>query len=506
MNDSPALPPGSVALVGGGPGAADLITVRGQRLLQQADVVVADRLGPRELLAELPASVRVIEVGKEPGRPSPSQEEIGRLLIEQARSGARVVRLKGGDPYLLGRGGEEVLACRAAGVDVQVVPGVTSSIAGPAAGDVPVTHRGASVAVHIVNAHGDLGPADLAALTDPGTTTVLMMGVSWLPRICEQALLGGADPRTPVAVVQEATMPSQRVVRGTLASIAEVVAAEGIGSPAVITVGRTSAAGFLEAGDATAGDGSAGGPDADASDDAAPAAPALIACAHGTRSREGRDVVRSIMMRARSLLPGVALREAYVDVQSPELAEVVSDVAPLRESTRTRETDQPPAAVVAPLLLSTGFHVTGDVAASIEGHDAVAAAPLGPDPRLARVMAQRLREAGLREGDAVVMAAAGTRDADGTAMAESMGTLLSEELGRAVAVGHIAAASPTIAEAVASAGEEGDRVVVAPYLVAPGHFLDLLSRSDAQVLAAPLGDHPLVAEVLVDRYHAALGG
>src|SRR5699024_840121 len=162
------------------------------------------------------------DVGKTPGHPSRSQEEISALLVEHARAGRRVVRLKGGDPFVLGRGGEEVLACRAAGLEVQTVPGVTSAIAGPAAGDVPVTHRGTAVALHVVNAHGDLGPADLAALKDPGTTTVLMMGVEWLPRLVAQALLNGIDPATPVAVVQEATLPGQRQVGGTLADIEQV--------------------------------------------------------------------------------------------------------------------------------------------------------------------------------------------------------------------------------------------------------------------------------------------
>ena len=213
------LEPGAVALVGGGPGAWDLITVRGLDLLRQADVVVADRLGPRALLDELGADVEVIDVGKRPGAHSMRQDDIGALLVALAREGRRVLRLKGGDPFVLGRGGEEVLACRAAGIDVQVVPGVTSALAGPAAGDVPVTHRGTAVAVHVVNAHGDLGPADLAALADPGTTTVLMMGVEWLPRLVAQALLNGIDPATPVAVVQEATLPGQRQVGGTLAEI-----------------------------------------------------------------------------------------------------------------------------------------------------------------------------------------------------------------------------------------------------------------------------------------------
>lgn len=498
---------GEVALVGGGPGALDLITVRGLSLLRQADVVVVDRLGPRDLADMLGEGVEVIEVGKAPGRHSLPQRAIGELLVRTASAGHRVVRLKGGDPFVLGRGGEEVLACRAAGIPVQVVPGVTSAIAGPAAGDVPLTHRGTSVAAHIVNAHGDLGPADLAALADPGTTTVLMMGVEWLPRLVSQALLSGIDPHIPVAIVQEATLPGQREARGTLGTIVEVARREGIASPAVIVVGRTAAAGFLAPHEDSGAPHGAGREAVDAEPAApdAPRAPYLIACAHGTRSREGRDVVRALMMRVREQLPDVPLREAYVDVQSPDLVDVVRSLAPPRGEIRTRESEGIAAAVVVPLLLSTGIHVGHDIADAVAGRDAVAAAPMGPDRRLAEVMGQRLQEAGARAGDAVVMAAAGTRDPAGQAMAEEMAALLSEHLERPVTLAHIAAASPSVPEAVAAARAEGRRVALANYLLAPGYFHGLLEQAGADVLAGPLGDHPLVAEVVVDRYQAVLG-
>ncbi|GAA4526172.1 uroporphyrinogen-III C-methyltransferase [Brachybacterium paraconglomeratum] len=503
-----ALTPGAVALVGGGPGALDLITVRGLHLLQQADVVVMDRLGPRGLTELLGPDVTVIDVGKTPGHPSRTQEQIGALLVEQAQAGHRVVRLKGGDPFLLGRGGEEVLACRAAGVEVQVVPGVTSAIAGPAAGDIPVTHRGAAVALHVVNAHGDLGPADLAALRDPGTTTVLMMGVGWLPRLVSQALLNGVPPETPVAVVQSATLPEQRSVRGTLASIEERVREAGIGYPAVITVGRTSAEGFLEAPSSAPrarGAGREALPSTEKPD--VTAVPVLIGCAHGTRQREGRDVVRAILRRISEQLPSVAVREAYVDVQSPEVSQVVAQLAPARATVRTREEDTPPAVVVVPLLLSTGLHVGEDIASAVAGHEALAAGPLGPDPRLAEVMEQRLQEAGAQPDDAVVMAVAGTRDRAGQEMGEQMGALLSAQLQRTVTVGFIAAAQPSVADAVAQARKRtGARVALATYLLAPGYFHAQLQRAGADLVAAPLGDHPLIAEIAVDRYRSLLGG
>src|SRR5690625_4091503 len=189
------------------------------------------------------------------------------------------------------------------GIEVQVLPSPPPSRPAPAAGEAPVTHRGTAVAVHVVNAHGDLGPADLAALRDPGTTTVLMMGVGWLPRLVSQSLLSGIDPQTPVAVVQEATMPGQQVVRGPLATIDQLVREAGIGFPAVIVVGRTAAEGFLGPPDLHAvleGSGRealAPPPVPDRPvDDPVPASPApvLVGCAHGTRSRTGRDVIRAL--------------------------------------------------------------------------------------------------------------------------------------------------------------------------------------------------------------------
>lgn len=531
------LAPGSVALIGGGPGALDLITVRGLALLQQADVVVVDRLGPTALTAQLAADVEVIDVGKRPGAHSLRQSGIEELLVRRALAGQRVVRLKGGDPFVLGRGGEEVLACRAAGVPVQVVPGVTSAIAGPAAGDVPVTHRGAAVALHIVNAHGDLGPADLAALRDPGTTTVLMMGVEWLPRLVSQSLLNGIEPSTPVAIVQSATTAEQQVVHGTLATIEQIAGEAGISHPAVITVGRTAAARFLHpplpaapgrgsgrealparAPEAAAGEPSpaAGAPELTAGQPspAAPAVPVLIGCSHGTRSRAGRDVVRALLAQIAQRAPG-AVREAFVDVQSPDVREVVGMHAQPVE-TRTREAGEVQA-VVVPLLLSLGHHVRSDIGGAVGGRAAVAAPPLGPDPRLVEVLTQRLQEAGLEPSDAVVLAGSGTRDPEGAAQVRQMARLLGERLGREVTVGVVpaglAAAGPSLAEAVALARERqrGDglpagRVAVASYLLAPGHFHDLVCAAGADVASAPLGAHPLLVDIVMERYQAALGG
>lgn len=225
---------GRVVLVGGGPGADDLITVRGRRELARADVVVTDRLAPVGLLRELGSSAEVIDVGKTPHHHPVPQHEINALLIERARRGDYVVRLKGGDPFLLGRGGEELLACRAAGIPVEVVPGVTSALAAPAAFDVPVTHRGVAHGVLVISGHDDVEIDTLAAWPH---TIVVLMGMSRLRELCTALLTAGRAAHTPVAVVQQAWTADQRAVRGTLSTIADDVAREGIGNPAAIVIG-----------------------------------------------------------------------------------------------------------------------------------------------------------------------------------------------------------------------------------------------------------------------------
>ncbi|WP_066293616.1 uroporphyrinogen-III C-methyltransferase [Arthrobacter sp. B6] len=224
---------GSVALVGGGPGDTGLITVRGRRLLGQADVVVADRLGPRGLLKELAPDVRVIEVGKTPGHHPVPQAEINRILVEEALKGHRVVRLKGGDPYVLGRGGEEAEYCRHHGVEVEVVSGVTSAISVPAAAGIPVTHRGLAKGFSVVTGHEELSEVPAR----PDHTVVLLMGVAAL-RDSAAALAGAGLPLdTPVGIVENGYLPNQRVTIGTLGSIADQAEAAGVANPAVIVIG-----------------------------------------------------------------------------------------------------------------------------------------------------------------------------------------------------------------------------------------------------------------------------
>ena len=225
---------GSVVLIGGGPGAADLITVRGRRELLNADVVVHDRLAPVELLGLLSADVEVIDAGKSPGRHALSQDEINEVIVDQARSGRRVARLKGGDSFVLGRGSEEILACAAAGIPVEVIPGITSAVAAPAAAGIPVTHRGVSTGFVVISGHVI---DDLSAVANTGLTVVVLMGVATLPRLVAEFIDAGRSGSTPVAVIHRAFDPDQKVVVGSLADIEQRVAAEAIANPSVIVIG-----------------------------------------------------------------------------------------------------------------------------------------------------------------------------------------------------------------------------------------------------------------------------
>jgi uroporphyrin-III C-methyltransferase/precorrin-2 dehydrogenase/sirohydrochlorin ferrochelatase len=238
----PATP--GVALVGGGPGDPGLITVRGRRLLSRADVVVADRLAPQRLLEELPSHVEVIDASKIPYGRAMHQDAINATLIEHAKAGKFVVRLKGGDNYVFGRGFEELIACVDAGLAVTVVPGVTSAFAAPAAAEVPVSHRG--VAHEIVVVSGHVAPDDPTSLVDWPTlarlrgTLVLMMGVAKLSAFAEVLIAHGRPADTPVAVIQDGTLRSQRTLRSTLAEAADAMAEQGIRPPAVIVIGAVA--------------------------------------------------------------------------------------------------------------------------------------------------------------------------------------------------------------------------------------------------------------------------
>lgn len=234
---------GRVTLVGGGPGDPGLLTLAGLAALRGADVVLYDHLAPVESLAECPPGCLLIDVGKIPGGRATSQQRINELLIEHAQAGRRVVRFKGGDPFVFGRGGEEAIACAEAGVVVEVVPGVTSAVAGPALAGIPVTHRGVVQAFTVVSGHVPPGhPAsttDWGALARAGHTIVVLMGVANLGAICAELVAHGLPSGTPAAVVADAWLPTMQTVRGTVASITEV--ANGVRPPAIVVIGAVAA-------------------------------------------------------------------------------------------------------------------------------------------------------------------------------------------------------------------------------------------------------------------------
>ena len=232
---------GRVLLVGAGPGDPELITVRGARALAEADVVVFDRLVAPALLDLAPPTAERIYVGKEPGRAAVPQREIERILVESALSGATVVRLKGGDPFVFGRGGEEAAACAEAGVPCQIVPGISSAVATPAAVGIPVTHRGLARSFAVVTgstAHDD--EVDLSKVAGADTIVVLM-AAGRLAKICAELITAGRPPDEPAEIVQWAWTPEQRSVIGTLADLPTLAEAASIGPPATLVVGDVAA-------------------------------------------------------------------------------------------------------------------------------------------------------------------------------------------------------------------------------------------------------------------------
>ena len=238
---------GSVTLVGGGPGAWDLITLRGLRALEKAEVILTDHLGPTDDLDQLCdlSDKTVIDVSKLPYGRQVAQEETNRLLVEHALAGRRVVRLKGGDPFVFGRGHEEVTACSAAGVPCTVVPGVTSAISVPAAAGIPVTQRGVVHSFTVVSGH--LPPGHPSSLVDwpslarAGGTISVIMGVRNVAAITATLIDAGLSPDTPAAVIQEGTTSTQRSHRCTLGTLAQTMAGNHIGSPAVYVIGDVAA-------------------------------------------------------------------------------------------------------------------------------------------------------------------------------------------------------------------------------------------------------------------------
>lgn len=235
---------GHVTLVGGGPGDPGLLTTAGLDAIKSADVIICDRLAPLAVLSQAPAGVDVIDVAKIPRGEYTPQEKINELLVSHGLAGKRVVRLKGGDNFIFGRGGEELAACREAGLPVTVIPGVSSAIAAPALAGIPLTHRSLTQGVTIVSAHVPPGHAgstlDWGALARANTTLVIMMGVATLAAVADELIDQGMSPDTPAATIADAGLPSQRSVRATLATIAEETSAAGIKPPAITVIGAVA--------------------------------------------------------------------------------------------------------------------------------------------------------------------------------------------------------------------------------------------------------------------------
>lgn len=229
----------TVHLVGAGPGDPELLTLKAARLLAQADVVVYDRLVSPAIMEMIAPWAELINVGKDPNGARTTQQEINQILVDRGSRHGTVVRLKGGDPFVFGRGGEEALALGAAGVDVQVVPGITSAISGPAAAGVPVTHRGVSSAFTVVTAHEDPNKTDglnWQALADLNTTLVVLMGARRAAQVRDRLLLAGMNAETPVAIVVSATTAGQQVLRMPLNDLG----AQPVPNPAVIVIGAVA--------------------------------------------------------------------------------------------------------------------------------------------------------------------------------------------------------------------------------------------------------------------------
>lgn len=235
---------GIVSLVGAGPGDPELLTLRGLERLRRADVVVYDRLIHPRLLEDVPASAERVFVGKASGRAVMNQRAIEAVLVDRARAGKRVVRLKGGDPFVFGRGGEEVEALASADIEYEVVPGITSAVAVPASAGIPVTHRDLSSTVTIVTGHEDPDKAEAAVdwdwLARGSGTLVVLMGLERLDGICARLIAGGRDPETPAAVISSGTLPQQRTVSAALADLGWAVAGSEIRSPAIIVIGEVA--------------------------------------------------------------------------------------------------------------------------------------------------------------------------------------------------------------------------------------------------------------------------
>ena len=497
---APVDPPrvGRVWLVGGGPGDADLITVRGRTVLAAADVVVTDRLGPRSLLDDLGPDVEVIDVGKTPGHHPISQERINELIVEHALAGRDVVRLKGGDPFVLGRGGEEALHCLANGVPVEVVPGVTSAISVPAAAGIPVTQRGITASFVVASAHEGAGAA-LEALRDApvSSTLVLLMGITTLRETAEQLMAAGRSPSTPVAFVESGWTDDQRTTVTTLEKAADVAEQEAVQAPAIIVIGEVVSM-HAQLGDLRGSRGRQGlqglqGLQRGASPDLRE----VVLLAHGSPDPRHAVGVAAVVDHVRRLAPSRGIHTAYLDHHPPSATDVAGRLT---------------GGVLVPLLLTRATHVRGDVpVAAAEmtalGHGAYAVAgALGPD-ELLFVACEELLAAGKFARDertAVILYAGGSSDREAIA---AIGAAAAARAGRGWGPWTVAALAggDTLAEVVERlhADPAVDRVLVLSYMIADGVLRDRMVAQAQQVgvefVPGTLSETDALAELVLVR-------
>ena len=239
---SPSSTPGTIHLVGAGPGDPDLLTLRAARLIMQARLIVHDGLVSPQILAMARPGARLISVAKQRSRHTMKQEEINALLVREALAGNDVVRLKGGDPFVFGRGGEEAEAARAAGVPVNVVPGISAAMGAAAAAQMPLTHRrAASIVSFVAGQCKGLSEQDWSGLAGKGRTLVIYMGIATAEAIAEKLIADGLSPELPVAVIENACRPEMRVLRGPLAALPDLIVREAVKSPALIVIGEVAA-------------------------------------------------------------------------------------------------------------------------------------------------------------------------------------------------------------------------------------------------------------------------
>jgi uroporphyrin-III C-methyltransferase/precorrin-2 dehydrogenase/sirohydrochlorin ferrochelatase len=476
---------GHVALVGGGPGDPGLITTRGRALLAQADVVVVDRLAPRALLEELDDDVEVVEAGKAPHAHTLTQAQIEELLVDRARAGLRVVRLKGGDPYVLGRGGEEALACIAAGVPVEVVPGVTSAVAVPALAGIPVTHRGLARGFTVVSAHD--AEVDWPALAAVDGTLVILMGVGRLGEAAESLVAAGKPTTTPVAVIENGSTPQQRTTVATLADVASVAASRGVRSPAVVVVGAV-----VRLADALRGQ-ALRAPERTERRTAQPGRP-LVLAAHGSPDPRHAQTVEAVVEALRG--QGRDARVGWLGHGAPLLPDGVAAAGP--------------GAVVVPFLLAPAFHARVDVpaGAGVASVSDVLVPDRAPEPRVLDALVDRLTETGSARSDGVVLAAVGSRDPAHAAVVEGVAAALSARLGMPVRAAY-ATAAPGVTDAVRALREAGvtGPLAVASLFLAPGRLHDLVAAearaSGVRAVAEPLGAHPKIVDLVAARADSA---